>query len=775
MSTEAKESSIEDSPANMTIQSNVDKQPESSPTSNAIYNQSDKQAELVASESMKATKPNNDNNGSTSNNNETSTSSTAFTISFDDEAAPELKKKFSVRDSIRKFAPPKQFTKPPSRRERDLAQQESSLMSIESLPGNLSNHQSGDRFKRDTSSKFSRSNQHRSSLSRPATNLSESAAFLIDRMLNPLAKKQNDTIDQSQALAKRPEQRNVKSPANGITTKDQRQPVLPNDTNCNEVDFWEDKSDNGTYIVGADPESDAARAKINELFGVVKAAEASIIEESLANNNYNRDERDRQQRNSRQTDKRQLPRERQEHINRLAYKNTSRSSSATRQDQAEPSVGKHRSSSRHSRESSCDGGMASVKNVRPHRSASQTSRNSGHREQSDADTKSSKSSLQNLDYESNHQAGPPRDIIPISNHPNMKFNRAFALRRARLGLAEPVRSIPQTYDQQQPESLITMSPRRQQQLQSSPKQPPPSTSTRGFCRDDGGRYSLRMRNSILPSRVASASTHRSPQHAYAHRPAHSAMAANQLSELVESSPVNYSTVNTASRYDRFLARTQEQLYARRHQDSSASSMIQHEYDSTDAQIQPNSSGITNDYDRHGAIADTLRASSGMGSRLDDNGVQLGALDSLVISAISNISLNIRHSICEVLVEQSRKLPEDNETRLTVEDILPQLEADSKSSAIVEEIDQSLYYELARTLKNLKKVEQMVAVINQISHQLQLPLKSTPSSPPVLSPTTNNTLTNTTSSNSSPNSSLKSKSTETALDVEVSQKNSVDIN
>jgi len=73
-----------------------------------------------------------------------------------------------------------------------------------------------------------------------------------------------------------------------------------------------------------------------------------------------------------------------------------------------------------------------------------------------------------------------------------------------------------------------------------------------------------------------------------------------------------------------------------------------------------------------------------------------------------------------MVEHAKRLPSDNETRLIVEEILPQLSADSarpKSPTSIEEIDQSVYFELAQTLKNLKKLEQMVEVIRMISNQM----------------------------------------------------------
>lgn len=749
--------------------------------------------------------------------NDSSTFSTAFTISFEDDT--NTSKKLGIKDSIRKFAPPKPHTieKPRQPKNNDQSNQDHSLVSVESAPAGLSKHSNR---KGGGCSNSSRSSSRKSNSSRHS-NISESAAFLIDKMLNC---KQTDELAELSPRDRQHKQhkhgsssgsksQHAKSPTSQGGSKKVQPKRLTHSSDDildSELDFCEDRSDNGTYIVGADPESEAARKKIDELFGVVKAAEASVLAES-------RSRSDKAAaaascgvggRQSRLTDKKPLNRERQEHINRLAYRNSSRSSSSSRQD----NLNHHqpRSSSRHnhnSRNSSCErtprasgggGGGGSGLPARPRRSASQSSRQSSNKEPSDGDTRSSRSSLHNdADLVSNHESS-------ISNHPSMKFNRAFALRRARLGLGEPVRvtqqqHLNQTYSQQQEIEATTAasvnnmssSQRRHQinsntyrasQQQHHQQQQGHSTSSgsANFCRDDGGRFSLRMKNNALPSRLSSSAnapaSGRLPQHlgaggsalidSYINKvssgggskncaPANvlvGALVQHQQQQQQQENQRNYSSpknlnqsscsststtgvpfqsdepeIMSHSRYRLFkagrlpkkglsdLEASDTDSYANHHQRFNYSLNNSDCYEATN-----------NSYSLGGECS---RANSSVGSKQQrGSNLQLGALDSLVISAISSLSLKIRDSVCEVLVDHAKKLPIENETRLIVEEILPQLTTNpssSKSPTSIEEIDQSLYFDLAKTLKNLKKVEQMVDVINHISNQLPSSSASSP--------------------------------------------------
>lgn len=660
--------------------------------------------------------------------NDSSNFSTAFTISFEDDS----NKKLGIKDSIRKFAPPKPHTIEKQRQAK--ADQENSLMSIESAPGGFTKHSS-------PIFHSSRSSSRKSNSSSRHSNVSESAAFLIERMLNF---KPNEREPSNQARIGAIEKR-IKSPS----IQERSRASQPKRTTAHSsdgilesaVENCEDKSDNGTYVVGADPESDAARKKIDELFGVVKAAEASVLAESASRNQKLMDTKvTSSSRQSRAADKKPLNRERQEHINRLACRNSSRSSSSSRHEgsQVNPSGHQPKTSSHRSRNSSCDRSQRSNHKSKPRRAASQSSRQSSNKELSDCDTRSSRSSLHNEVMDEVHlENNSP------TNYPSMKFNRAFALRRARLGLGEPTR-IPHNQIMTQDSDLankISSSQKRHQintnTYRASQNQ---SSGSAGFCRDDGGRFSLRMKqNNPLSNRVNhNASNNRTPLN--------NAALENYTSKIAESKICVSTSINGPPN-ESSQVRNLPQRHALAVSAHPATGMAYQSSDELDATLSPNrykylqktgrlikAGGLIEtdddaevygnrfnyppgpDQDFMSYSLNESRASTSAGRR--ENALQLGALDSLVISAISSLSLKIRQSVCEVLVEQAKKLPVENETRLIVEEIMPQLtetSSNSKSPTSVEEIDQSLYFDLAKTLKNLKKVEQMVEVIALISN------------------------------------------------------------
>lgn len=679
-----------------------------------------------------------DDQESSEQKNDSLTFSTAFTISFEDDN----NKKLGIKDSIRKFAPPKPHTIEKQRPTKTDQSQENSLMSIESAPGGLSKHSTP-----RLHSASSRSSGRKSNSSSRHSNLSESAAFLIERMLNfnsaggePNSRGNNNLAD-----------KNLKSPSlkekSRISQQNRNTTRSSDGVLDSEVDFCEEKSDNGTYIVGTDPESEAARKQIDELFGVVKAAEASVLADSASKTSESK-VTGSNSRQSRVTDKKPFSRERQEHINRLACRNSSRSSSSSRQENphvnssSEQNRQQTRTSSHHSRNSSCDRTRRPNHKSKTRRATSQSSRHSSDRELSDCDTKSSRSLLHNEAMD----AVNLEDNSP-SNYPSMKFNRAFALRRARLGLGEPTR-IPQNQvlanDSDQVNKINSSQRRHQINTMTYRANQNHVSGSASFCRDDGGRFSLRMKqNNPSVGRLGSnygASNNRSTQQ--------NTTLESYMSKVVENKVCNLTNMNSPSSES-----TQQRNLPQRHtlaysahgvtgltcqsgdESEAISSTSRYKYlqklacinkkaglmdtdNESDSYSRCNhSSGQDHDIMNNYNLNDG-RASTSAGRR--DSTLQLGALDSLVISAISSLSLKIRQSVCDVLVEHAKKLPVENETRLIVEEILPQLSANpsnSKSPTSIEEIDQSLYFDLAKTLKNLKKVEQMVEVIALISSHL----------------------------------------------------------
>lgn len=625
-------------------------------------------------------------------NNDSSTLSTAFTVSFEDDKP--FSKKLGIRDSIRKFAPPKPHTieKPRPPKEPN---QDSSLMSVESAPAGFAGQNN---FTRGT-------NARRSTPSR--SNISESAAFLIDKMLNCQRPGRGDDC----TIIPSPNNRN------NTAFKYKKSPNHKNKHNVqsnvevleDEVDYCEEMSDNGTYIVGNDPETDAARKRMDELFGVVKAAEASLLN--------NQQQMQAANRPSRSTAYHNFGRERQERINRLATRNpsASRSSSSSRQETLKSGIGGHQPRVT-SRNSSCDRTTTSrpQHGSRKPRSVSQSSRHSNGKEVSD--TRSSRSSLHN-DIESMNQEQ--------AMNPSMKFNRAFTLRRARLGLGEPVRDIESNQS--------GLSPKRSVNPVAS-KCPGASNSSGsgGLSRNDGGRFSLRTKNNALSSRLSQLPT----------------IARNQLPNSFIENYVNrnlpprghgqnyqqtHSRNATGGRAINDELETTHLSPRHRGMQADSSSSTSGRLKKTGSNLQTNDvESDTDSYNRYNNslcneqqdisqnsnYGDMARACSSTGKQ--GSAIELGALDSLVLSAISSLSLKIRQSVCDVMVDHAKRLPNDNETRLIVEEIVPQLAQSSarpRSPTSIEEIDQSLYFDLAQTLKNLKKVEQMVEVIKNISEQI----------------------------------------------------------
>jgi len=710
-----------------------------------------------------------DSNQLEESKNDSSNLSTAFTISFDDPNGTTNssgKKLFGIRDSIRKFAPPKPNTIEKPRPSKAEASQENSYMSLESAP---SYSKKSPTFRRGQNNASCRSSDRRSDSSR-RSNISESAAFLIDRMLN--TNKQSESLSSIYLNSDSNPQKVQRSQT--ITKSSAMQ--MRNNSNSHQsaeeptedgVDFSEDRSDNGTYIVGADPESDAARKRIEELFGVVKAAEASLVASAAAKATKQKSKPPLATRPSRAPEKKaiqQMSRERKEHIDRLAMgRNTSRSSSSSRHEVSSVGDRRPQSSGRKPlRNSSCDRGYSKLPTAqRNHRRAtSQSSRQSSNCDPSEPnDTRSSRSSLHTQDVSDILLAQQENQNQNLSN-PGMKFNRAFALRRARLGLGEPTRpGAPQnngsSTEQDGPVSLL-VSPKRSgggnavSGMYPRYNQPP---SSQNLSRTDGGRFSLRMRNHV-GSRLTSGfkSNH---IHGATFTDNHSTKNSNSSKLLTTATTSSAITASKApssivpypsgDELDAALlspSRVRQGLGRYTGNSSSATSTkmqnilqgrdIAPEWEMIDSDNRLNyglcldqsdmgpTSTYAEQYSRPSHSATTRRGSN---SAIGGGGQQqspLGALDCLVISAISGLSMKIRGSVCNLMVEHAKRLPSDNETRLIVEEILPQLSADSarpKSPTSIEEIDQSVYFELAQTLKNLKKLEQMVEVIRMISNQM----------------------------------------------------------
>lgn len=623
-----------------------------------------------------------------------STSATAFTITLEDEDVGP--KKFGIRDSIRKFAPPKLFTKPTKKRESGDIDNDHDV-NVDSGSASLP-------FNRITSnSNFNRNNKSRSSHNSKYSSVNDSVTYLMDKMLD------------------------LKQKSTHISSSINHRPTNPHQQDS--LDNCDNRSDNGTYIVGEDDqELQADREKIDELFGVVKKAEQSILADFAGQRNHTN--LTRQSRDT--SNKKALSRERQDHINRLSQL-PSRSSSSTRQDNPVAHSNqnhKPRDKNRRPRNSSCERATMSkdYKQSRPKRSISQTSKNS---HQSYVDSDSHSGSRNSLVQVSNVTSSQTLITEPHSNMTGpsaaTKYNRAFTLRRARLGLGEPSRITDLQQDQ-------LMSPRRAQH-QLNQQVSSNTTNLVNFSRADGGRFSLRTKSFVTPSRVP-----RSYQQANHH-------VAKIDRELINGYPqsqdnprsdIDYNSVqqndliddtayitarmsgltNLASNNSHFGS----SFYKRSPSDMNQSffkDMVYHHQKHN--QIHQNHHSTDPAYAEPSGFGSQERYTDVNNRAAAVNFARLGALDNLVISAISSLSTKLKESVCSLLVHHAKRLPVDDETRSIVEEILPQLSADitqsAKSPTSIEEIDHPSHYELSKTLRNLKKMEQMVGVIGQITTQL----------------------------------------------------------
>ncbi|CAN7999900.1 unnamed protein product [Ixodes hexagonus] len=90
--------------------------------------------------------------------------------------------------------------------------------------------------------------------------------------------------------------------------------------------------------------------------------------------------------------------------------------------------------------------------------------------------------------------------------------------------------------------------------------------------------------------------------------------------------------------------------------------------------------------------------------------ELSALDSLVISAIHQLSGKLRTS-ARTLIERERfKYPENSDVRLMIEEVLPRVVERRPSDSPT---DGNLTKELSSILKNLKRIEQSLEVLNSL--------------------------------------------------------------
>lgn len=91
--------------------------------------------------------------------------------------------------------------------------------------------------------------------------------------------------------------------------------------------------------------------------------------------------------------------------------------------------------------------------------------------------------------------------------------------------------------------------------------------------------------------------------------------------------------------------------------------------------------------------------------------ELSALDSLVISAIHQLSGKLRTSARTLIEKERLKYPESSDVRLMLEEVLPRVVERRPGDSPT---DGNLTRELSTILKNLKRIEQSLEVLNSLA-------------------------------------------------------------
>jgi len=94
---------------------------------------------------------------------------------------------------------------------------------------------------------------------------------------------------------------------------------------------------------------------------------------------------------------------------------------------------------------------------------------------------------------------------------------------------------------------------------------------------------------------------------------------------------------------------------------------------------------------------------------NSNSKSLSALDYLVLSAVHQLSFKLRCKLRSILDAEKSKYPIDNENRILIEELLPQVNVIEYRNS--ETSEKTISRDLSNVLKNLKRIEQSLEVIN----------------------------------------------------------------
>lgn len=361
--------------------------------------------------------------------------------------------------------------------------------------------------------------------------------------------------------------------------------------------------------------------------------------------------------------------------------------------------------------------------------------------------------------------------INNSSSSGLKLNRAFALRRARLGIETPGVSVTLT-DEKQKKNQEKRA--RDERNFIAARSSAPSTSS--FSRDDGGRFSLRVTRGKppLPGSCPATPTRKPRDLSQRKVQQHHQTQQGGRFDLVRLSPA--SSTNSIPNNNSYQRRSSFGPHPQSDHHSSLSShsrefserlremrglnafqvskrmfstkpyqqqQVSASYDMRGNKQQANVAPMkrtpcvqqpnvveppshlpqlmTSSYNeqsiRSEPVTGTYASQEGAGAICNSRPQamiqrrMLSSLDNLVVSAILQLSLKIRRGMREWLESEKLKHPTGSETRLMIEEILPQvsnIEPPTPMSSFENSLsscNESVSKDLSSILKNLKKVEQ----------------------------------------------------------------------
>uniref|UniRef100_A0A131Z1B4 Centrosomal protein CEP170 n=1 Tax=Rhipicephalus appendiculatus TaxID=34631 RepID=A0A131Z1B4_RHIAP len=317
--------------------------------------------------------------------------------------------------------------------------------------------------------------------------------------------------------------------------------------------------------------------------------------------------------------------------------------------------------------------------------------------------------------------------------PQMKLNRAFALRRARLGLPE-VGGLPPA----------TAAPPR--------GKTPHHGSNPNLSRQDGGRFSLRLPRGVRATDVGvtradllrgkahhqrtdsdPTAAYRSQQHSVSDgesrhhsprvqrkQPAGKTYISDGDDDARTGSPVQFGRSASFGGH-RDLALSTPAASDRQHRGRSAAAPSTGSSLSRGETFLKGGAGASGTTFVRSGRKPERQSGDGESKTPTENGVktpsttpgrrELSALDSLVISAIHQLSGKLRTSARTLIEKERLKYPENSDVRLMLEEVLPRVVERRPSDSPT---DGNLTRELSSILKNLKRIEQSLEVLNSLA-------------------------------------------------------------